>query len=109
MAANNVYGLAHTMPVGGAVVKNLLKKEAASAAWAVAGPRLATVFFRFNIAGALFTALELGGTWWYNRNNTDAHDDWLLSTPWSSDAKKRQNHSLDYFQQRLLVLSMNLK
>lgn len=102
MTANNVYGLAHTMQVGGSVVKSLLKKEAASAAWAVAGPRLATVFFRFNIAGALFTALELGGTWWYNRNNTDAHDDWLLSTPWSSDAEKRQNHSLDYFQQRLL-------
>ena len=82
--------------------KKLDGKAARDAAWSTAGPRLTTVFFRFNIAGALFTALELGGTWWYNRNNTDAHDDWLLSTSWSSDAEKRQNHSLDYFQQRLL-------
>jgi hypothetical protein len=50
---------------------------------------------------ALFTALELGGTWWYNRNNTSAHDDWLLSTPWSNDAEQRQHYSFDRYQQSL--------
>ncbi|MFD2883552.1 hypothetical protein ACFS4T_15490 [Pseudomonas lini] len=35
------------------------------------------MFFRFNLAGALFTVLELGGTWLYNRYNLSAHDKWL--------------------------------
>lgn len=96
------YGLAHTIRAGGEVVKHLSNAAARRAAWALAGPRLASVFFRFNIAGALFTALELGGTWWYNRNNTDAHDDWLLSTPWSQDAQKRKHYTLEAYQQALL-------
>ena len=96
------YGLAHTFRAGGEVAKHLYNPAARRAAWALAGPRLATVFFRFNIAGALFTALELGGTWWYNRNNTNAHDDWLLSTPWSQDAGKRKDYTLETYQQTLL-------
>lgn len=101
MLANNAYGLVHTGKAGVAVVISIFKKEATNAAWAAAGTRLSSLFFRFNIAGALFTALELAGTAWYNRHNTDAHDDWLLSTPWSLDPEKRQNHSLSYFQQSL--------
>lgn len=96
------YGLAHTFRAGGEVAKHLSNPAARHAAWALAGPRLATVFFRFNIAGALFTALELGGTWWYNRNNTTLHDDWLLSTPWSQDAEKRNDSTLETYQQTLL-------
>lgn len=96
------YGFAHTLHAGGEVAKHLSNPAARRAAWALTGPRLATAFFRFNIAGALFTALELGGTWWYNRNNTGAHDDWLLSTPWSQDAEKRKDYTLDTYQQTLL-------
>lgn len=101
MLGANIYGLGHTAHAGLEVLKasNIAARRAA---WAFAGPRLATVFFRFNIAGALFTALELGGSWWYNRNNTDAHDDWLLSTPWSQDAEKRKDHTLETYQQTLL-------
>lgn len=101
MLGANAYGLAHTTHAYWQVrvAKTLATRQAA---WALAGPRLATVFFRFNIAGALFTALELGGTWWYNRNNTDAHDDWLLSTPWSQDAEKRKDYTLETYQQTLL-------
>ncbi|WP_175253160.1 MULTISPECIES: toxin VasX [Pseudomonas] len=102
MFGTSGYGFAHTIRAGGEVVKHLSNAAARRTAWALAGPRLASVFFRFNIAGALFTALELGGTWWYNRNNTDAHDDWLLSTPWSQDAEKRKDYTLETYQQTLL-------
>lgn len=101
MLGANAYGVAHTAHAYWQVrvAKTLATRQAA---WALAGPRLASVFFRFNIAGALFTALELGGTWWYNRNNTDAHDDWLLSTPWSQDAQKCKDYTLETYQQTLL-------
>lgn len=101
MLGANIYGLGHTAYAGLEVLK-ASSIAARRTAWALAGPRLASVFFRFNIAGALFTALELGGTWWYNRNNTDAHDDWLLSTPWSQDAGKRKDYTLETYQQALL-------
>ncbi|WP_019936158.1 toxin VasX [Oceanimonas smirnovii] len=100
MTVNNIYGFTNTLHAGLAMRK-MARKETWRAAWSVAGPRLASVFFRFNIAGALFTMLELAGTWLYNRNNISAHDEWLLSTPWSQDAEKRQNHSLAYYQQSL--------
>ncbi len=102
MLGANTYGLAHTLHAGGEVAKHLFNPAARNAAWALTGPRLASVFFRFNIAGALFTALELGGIWWYNRNNIDAHDDWLLSTPWSQNAEKRRDYPLETYQQALL-------
>jgi hypothetical protein len=54
---------------------------ARKAAWAAAGTRLSTVFFRFNLAGALFTVLELSGSWLFNRYNLSAHDKWLKTTP----------------------------
>lgn len=101
MLGANIYGLGHTAYAGLEVLK-ASSIAARRTAWALAGPRLASVFFRFNIAGALFTALELGGTWWYNRNNTNAHDDWLLSTPWSQDEQKRKDYTLETYQQALL-------
>lgn len=101
MLASNAYGFGYTLKAAEGVLR-ASTPVARRAAWAVAGTRLSSVFMRFNIAGALFTALELGGTWWYNRNNTIPHDDWLLSTPWSRDAGKRQNYPLATYQQRLL-------
>jgi hypothetical protein len=77
---------------------------ARTAAWAAAGTRLSTVFFRFNLAGALFTVLELGSTWLFNRYNLNAHDKWLKITPWSRDTEMRGDHSLEDYQSYLAFL-----
>ncbi|MGF6130710.1 hypothetical protein QF019_005949 [Pseudomonas frederiksbergensis] len=97
------YGLSHTLH---ATIKVLTARstEARTAAWAAAGTRLSTVFFRFNLAGALFTMLELGGTWLFNRYNLSAHDKWLKTTPWSLDAEDRGNHTLDEYKHYLTYL-----
>ncbi|MGW8466396.1 toxin VasX [Pseudomonas sp. CLCA07] len=100
MTTVNAYGLSHT---GRAAFNVLVAKNSAArtAAWAAAGTRLSTVFFRFNLAGALFTVLELGGTWLYNRYNLSAHDKWLKTTPWSLDTDERGDHTLDEYQRYL--------
>lgn len=101
MLASSAYGVWHT----GYALKGVLRAATPAAertAWALAGTRLSSIFARFNIAGAIFTALELVGTYWYNRSNTTPHDDWLLSTPWSRDIGGRLNQSLEIYQQRLL-------
>jgi hypothetical protein len=96
--ASNAYGFGETVQA----FRHVLAAEAGSAArataWAVAGVRLSTVFFRFNMVGILFTALELFGNWYYNRDNLSRHDRWLLSTPWSQDPEHRLSHSLGDFQ-----------
>ncbi|MBK5554166.1 hypothetical protein JFU49_28380 [Pseudomonas sp. TH03] len=103
MATVNAYGLSHTVH---ATFKVLTARntETRIAAWAAAGTRLSTVFFRFNLAGALFTVLELGGTWLYNRYNISAHDKWLKTTPWSLDADVRGDHTLDEYKSYLTFL-----
>ena len=103
MTTVNAYGLSHT---GRAAFNVLIAKNTAArtAAWAAAGTRLSTVFFRFNLAGALFTVLELGGTWLYNRYNISAHDKWLKTTPWSLDTEERGDHALDEYQRYLAYL-----
>jgi hypothetical protein len=103
MTSVNAYGLGHTVH---ATFKVLTARGATArtAAWAAAGTRLSTVFFRFNLAGALFTVLELGGTWLYNRYNLSAHDKWLKTTPWSLDADERGDHTLDDYQGYLAYL-----
>ena len=100
MTSVNAYGLSHTVH---ATLKVLTAQDAAvrTTAWAAAGTRLSTVFFRFNLAGALFTILELGGTWLYNRYNLSAHDKWLKTTPWSLDSDKRGDHALDEYRRYL--------
>lgn len=103
MAAVNAYGLSHTVRA----TFNVLTARSAEtriAAWAAAGTRLSTVFFRFNLAGALFTVLELGGTWLYNRYNINAHDKWLKTTPWSLDTEARGDHTLDEYKSYLVFL-----
>jgi hypothetical protein len=61
-------------------------------------------FFRVNLVGALFTALELGGNYLYNHYNTSAHDQWLQSTPWGRDASKRKSLSLADYQNALIAI-----
>ncbi|WP_095170028.1 toxin VasX [Pseudomonas sp. Irchel 3H3] len=103
MTAANAYGFGHTLHAGYTVA--IARNAAArTAAWAAAGTRLSTVFFRFNLAGALFTILELGGTWLYNRYNISAHDKWLKTTPWSLDTDHRGDHTLDEYQRYLAYL-----
>ncbi|MET1068281.1 MAG: toxin VasX [Pseudomonas prosekii] len=100
MATANAYGLSHTIH---ASFKVLTTRSAAArtVAWAAAGTRLSTVFFRFNLAGALFTVLELGSTWLFNRYNISDHDKWLKTTPWSLDADERGDHTLDEYKNYL--------
>ncbi len=99
--ATNSYGVVQSTQA----LRHVLAAEAGSAArttaWALAGTRLSTVFFRFNVAGILLTALELSGNWFYNRNNLSGHDRWLLSTPWSQDAERRRSLSLSNYQKEL--------
>ncbi|MCF4996890.1 hypothetical protein GIW70_14870 [Pseudomonas syringae] len=103
MTTVNAYGLGQTLYSGYTVI-TAANSAARKAAWAAAGTRLSTVFFRFNLAGALFTVLELSGTWLFNRYNISAHDKWLKITPWSLDAETRGDHSLDDYQRYLAFL-----
>lgn len=98
MLGANAYGLAHTLHAGASVAFRGVE-------WAAAGARLGSVFWRFNLAGALFTVLELGGSWLYNRYSTSRHDDWLLSTPWSQDAGQARDDSLETYQSRLHAIA----
>ena len=104
MLASNAYGFALTLKTTRSALRDSRRANDLAArrtAWATAGTHLSRVFLRFNLVGALFTAVELSGTYFYNRSNTTPHDDWLLATPWSQDAALRQNHSLEIFQRHL--------
>jgi len=92
--ASNSYGFAQTIQAFRHVLAAEAGTAARTAAWAAAGVRLSTVFMRFNLAGILFTALELSGSWYYNRNNLSRHDRWLLSTPWGQGQDPDQCLSL---------------
>jgi len=97
---SNAYGFAHTVQA----FRHVLAAEAGSArtaAWAAAGTRLSTVFLRFNLAGILFTALEISGSWFYNRHNLSFHDRWLLSTPWGMELDQRKSLPLYEYQKAL--------
>jgi hypothetical protein len=99
--ATNSYGAAQTGIAFKHVLATARSSPARLAAWAAAGTRLSTVFLRFNVAGILFTALELSGSWFYNRNNLSRHDRWLLSTPWSQDPERRLSLPLQGYQKEL--------
>ncbi|MCO7247972.1 toxin VasX [Halomonas sp. Mc5H-6] len=94
MLGANAYGLANTLHTGFSVAFRGVE-------WAAAGTRLGAVFWRFNLAGGLFSVLELGGSWLYNHYSISRHDEWLLSTPWSQDASKAGNDTLEAYQARL--------
>lgn len=99
MVGSNAYGFGLTLKTGYDVWRG--------ASWATAGTRLTTVFFRFNLFGAAFTLLELGGSWWYNHHNISRHDSWLLSTPWSNDPEQRQALPLASYQERLQAIAQS--
>lgn len=103
MTTVNAYGLGQTLYASYTVI-SAPNSTARTVAWAAAGTRLSTVFFRFNLAGALFTVLELSGSWLFNRYNLSAHDKWLKLTPWSRDTETRGDHSLDDYQSYLAFL-----
>lgn len=103
MVAANGYGASNTF-YASLKVLTAPNSSARAAAWAAAGTRLSTVFFRFNLAGALFTVLEFVGTWLFNRYNLSAHDKWLRITPWSRDEAMRGDHSLVEYQSYLAFL-----
>jgi hypothetical protein len=104
LLASNTYGMGSTLH---ATYSVLAAEQGAvrAAAWAASGARLSSVFFRANLAGALFTALELGGNYVYNYYNTSAHDQWLQSTPWGQDASKRKFMSLAQYQRSLIEVT----
>jgi hypothetical protein len=103
LLASNLYGLSSTLSAAFTV---LMAEQGAArtAAWAASGVRLSSVFFRANLVGALFTALELGGNYIYNHYNISAHDQWLQSTPWGRDASKRKSLSLADYQNALIAI-----
>ncbi len=103
LALSNTYGLFNTGRAGLSVM-TAAKGAAREAAWVASGTRLGMVFIRTNLFGGLFTLLELGGTWLYNRYNTTPHDEWLQSTPWSRDLDKHRNLTLVEFQNHLTKL-----
>ena len=103
LALSNTYGLYNTTRASLNVLM-AAKGAAREAVWVASGTRLGTVFFRANLFGGMFTLLELGGTWLYNRYNTTPHDEWLQSTPWSRDFDKRKNLKLVEFQNHLTKL-----
>jgi hypothetical protein len=98
---SNAYGLGQTAMAFNDVLATQRHTPARRLAWAAAGPRLSTVFLRYNMVGILFTALELAGTWLYNRYNLTLHDLWLQTTPWGQDPDKRQPWSLMEYQDQL--------
>ncbi|MCE8030547.1 hypothetical protein HOP54_17820 [Halomonas daqingensis] len=70
--------------------------------WAMAGPQLASAFWRFNAIGLAFSVLQLGGTWLYNRHNISQHDQWLLGSPWGVE---EGNESLEHYLSELRRIS----
>jgi ribosomal protein L23 len=103
LVASNAYGLGQTVLTTYTVLA-AEQGAARTAAWAASGVRLSSVFFRANLVGALFTGLELGGTWLYNRYNTTPHDEWLESTPWGLTLGKRKNLTLIEYQRLLKIM-----
>lgn len=75
--------------------------EARAAAWATAGTRLTALFARLNFLGLAFTVIELGATGYYNYVNRSQRDEWLSSTPWSSDQSKNKKLSRDDYIESL--------
>jgi hypothetical protein len=98
---SNTYGLTETAISATNVLSKAVQSEARRTAWALAGTRLSKVFFQVNLAGILFTTLDLAGTWFYNRHNLSRHDRWLEMTPWSQNPNKRLSLSLSEYQENL--------
>ncbi|MBF8224515.1 hypothetical protein [Halomonas sp. 328] len=68
----------------------------------VAGRYLGQVLARFNFLSLVFSLLQLGGTWVYNRYNLDRHDRWLETTPWGS---ANRDASLEEYTEELTSIN----
>ncbi|WP_445011374.1 toxin VasX [Vreelandella stevensii] len=86
------YGVSSTLRTGVGVILNK------ATTWSMAGPYLASVFWRVNVIGLTFSVLQLGATWFYNRQNISQHDQWLLTSPWGLEGG---NERLDHYLQEL--------
>src|SRR5690554_1955263 len=100
-------GFGRTLGVGGAVLW-AADDTAKGLAWATAGRSLSGLFARINVFGLVFTVLELGGTWLYNRYNLNERDKWLLSTPWSREPARIHNGSLADYESALAGLGSSV-
>ncbi|MCH4564600.1 hypothetical protein MKP05_15970 [Halomonas sp. EGI 63088] len=89
------YGLISNARAGIAVARG-------ATTWAMAGPQLASVFWRFNAIGLAFSVLQLGGTWLYNRHNISQHDQWLLHSPWGTE---QGDETLEHYLSELQRIS----
>ncbi|PMR68025.1 toxin VasX [Halomonas heilongjiangensis] len=69
--------------------------------WAAAGKHLGKLFWRINLFGLAFTALELAGTWMYNRYNLGKHDQWLLDSTWGNEFEGPDGQPLEHYLQSL--------
>lgn len=95
LAGNFGYGLYRTANTGIAVLRRRITLE-------VAGRYLGQVLGRVNLLGLVFSLLQLGGTWVYNRYNLDQHDRWLETTPWGS---ANSDASLDAYTDELTSIT----
>ncbi|WP_147305209.1 hypothetical protein [Alkalilimnicola ehrlichii] len=85
VAGSQAWGLGQTRKARRFVGQEMARGASRSAAWASASGRLLSVFLRVNLAGLVFTAIQLAGEWWYNRNQRSALDRWLEQGPWGDE------------------------
>lgn len=95
LASNFGYGLYRTADTGVAVLRRRISLE-------VAGRYLGQVLGRVNLLGLVFSLLQLGGTWVYNRYNLDRHDRWLETTPWGN---ANRDASLESYTDELMSIN----
>jgi hypothetical protein len=94
MMGSHGYGFTTTLRVGGEIRQGVTT-------WASAGARLGSLFWRVNLIGLAFTALELAGTWMYNRYNLSKHDQWLLDSPWGNEFQGPDGPPLKHYLKAL--------
>ncbi|MCE9682236.1 toxin VasX [Halomonas alkalisoli] len=94
MMGSHGYGFRATLRVGGEIRRGVTT-------WAAAGARLGSLFWRVNLVGLAFTALELAGSWMYNRYNLSEHDQWLLDSPWGDEYQGPDGQPLEYYLRAL--------
>ncbi|MCS2610804.1 toxin VasX [Halomonas dongshanensis] len=95
LASNFGYGLYRTADTGIAVLRQRVTLE-------IAGRYLGQVLGRINILGLVFSLLQLGGTWVYNRYNLDRHDQWLETSPWGGS---NRDFSLETYADELISIN----
>jgi|GEM_PF-2775977 len=80
-----------------------------AAAWATRSAAFVSIFWRANLLGLLFTAIQLGGLAWYRRHQRDALDTWLEQSAWGGnnaalDLETHQRRWADAVVEPFLVL-----